>query len=195
MQFLTSPPKYTLADNPPNGGLDMEYSYMLSAEADKYPAELRDTVFADTIGDNSFPEFQRLLEVVKPDDRLNIPTLSDLGYNLSQISEKWQELQKRQVNVWILDCPAFRNKNELFGEFLRYVSYSQQKNPRRQVKAMPAASKAGYGPGRKRMQLPDNFEKVYEDYYGGKLNSREAGEALNVSHTTFLRWCSQMETA
>ncbi|WP_289840476.1 hypothetical protein, partial [Faecalibaculum rodentium] len=90
----------------------MEYSYMLTAKADKLPSELKDSVFADARGDLDYPEFRRLLTVVKPGDRLNIPTLSDLGNSLSEISDKWQELQEHQVTVWILDCPALRNHSD-----------------------------------------------------------------------------------
>lgn len=172
----------------------MEYSYMLTAKADKLPSELKDSVFADARRDLDYPEFRRLLTVVKPGDRLNIPTLSDLGNSLSEISDKWQELQEHQVTVWILDCPALRNHSDLFGEFLKYVSYSQQQFGAKQVRSS-SASKGGLNPGRKPMQLPHNFTEVYEDYCSGKLNSREAGEALNVSHTTFLRWTRELNQA
>lgn len=169
----------------------MEYSYMLTAKADKLPSELKDSVFADARGESEYPEFERLLTVVEPGDRLNIPTLSDLGNSLPQISEKWQKLQDKGVTVWILDCPALRNHSDLFGEFLKYISYSQQQLGARQMRSS-SSSKGGLNPGRKPMQLPVNFSEVYDDYCNGKLNSREAGEALNVSHTTFLRWAREM---
>lgn len=84
----------------------MEYSYMRVAEADKYPAELKNTVFADTRGDPESPEFQRLLTVIQPNDSVHIPTLTDLGSSLAQVCEKWQQLLDLGVRIWLLDCPA-----------------------------------------------------------------------------------------
>ncbi|WP_276924273.1 hypothetical protein [Faecalibaculum rodentium] len=172
----------------------MEYSYMLVAESDKYPRDLKHSVFTDTRGDTDFPEFDRLLSVIQPNDSLHIPSLADLGYNLTQVCEKWQKLQDKEVHIWILDCPAAHSQPELFGEVLQYVCYSQKRfrNPKHRT---VIREKNGSGPGRRRIELPERFAEVYEDYCSGKLNSREAGESLNVSHTTFLRWSRQLDEA
>lgn len=172
----------------------MEYSYILINETDAYPEELRSAVFTDTRGNVEFPEFQRLLSVVQPGDTINVPTLTDLGYNLTQVSEKWQKLQERKVKVRILDCPPIHNQAGLFGEFLRYVAYSQKKFCKTGPKG-PNGHKSGVGPGRRRIQMPQNFMEIYEDYVDGKLNSRQAAQSLNVSHTTFLRWSRQLNEA
>ena len=193
--FLTSPRKYTLADFfSRQGGKGLEYSYMLVAESDKYPRDHKHSVFTDTRGDTDFPEFDRLLSVIQPDDSLHIPSLADLGYNLTQVCEKWQKLQDKEVHIWILDCPAAHSQPELFGEVLQYVCYSQKRfrNPKHRT---VIRDKNGSGPGRRRIELPERFAEVYEDYCSGKLNSREAGESLNVSHTTFLRWSRQLDEA
>ena len=177
------------------GGKVLEYSYMRVAEADKYPAELKNTVFADTRGDPESPEFQRLLTVIQPNDSVHIPTLTDLGSSLAQVCEKWQQLLDLGVRIWLLDCPAAGKDPAVFGELLQYISYSQKrfKNPKHRtvIRTKPGSS----GPGRRRIELPEQFAQVYEDYREGRLNSREAGESLNVSHTTFLRWSRQLDEA
>lgn len=183
-----------MMDSARRKGGNMEYSYMLTTRAGQLPSELKDSVFADTRGEIGYPEFERLLAVVRPEDRLNIPTLSDLGNSLPEISGKWQKLQDKGVTVWILDCPVLWDHSDLFGEFLKYISYTQQQLGTRSARNS-AGSKSGLNPGRKPMQLPANFSEVYDDYCNGRLNSREAGEALNVSHTTFLRWTREMGQA
>lgn len=160
---------------------------MLTAKADMYPSELNKTVFTDRRENEEFPEFQRLLSVIQPDDCLNIPTLADLGNDLEQVSEKWQQLLKRKVRVWILDCPALQNQAQLFGEFLKYVSYSEQGLQKKR----PGSHKRNASPGRPKLALPEQFPEINQEYLGGRISSREAAESLNVSHTTFLRWSRQ----
>lgn len=140
----------------------MEYSYMRVAEADKYPAELKNTVFADTRGDPESPEFQRLLTVIQPNDSVHIPTLTDLGSSLAQVCEKWQQLLDLGVRIWLLDCPAAGKDPAVFGELLQYISYSQKrfKNPKHRtvIRTKPGSSDRAAGASSCRNSLPRSMK-------------------------------------
>ncbi|OLU46760.1 hypothetical protein BO223_01685 [Faecalibaculum rodentium] len=43
--------------------------------------------------------------------------------------------------------------------------------------------------GPKSKEIPAEFDMLSESYKQGRISSRAAAERLNISHTTFLRWC------
>ena len=43
--------------------------------------------------------------------------------------------------------------------------------------------------GPKPKEIPAEFDVLSESYKAGRISSRAAAEQLNVSHTTFIRWC------
>lgn len=146
------------------------------------------------------PGYRRLLRKLKPGDTLIIKSIDRLGRNYDEILEQWRLITKeKQVAVAVLDMPLLdtRQGRDLTGtliadivlQLLSYVAQTEREFIlQRQSEGIAAAKQRGVHFGRKPMERPDAFEEICREWHDGRLSARAAAQALQISHTTFLRW-------
>lgn len=105
----------------------------------------------------------------------------------------------------MIDFPLLdtrKKENDLTGTFvadlvLQILSYVAQTERefihRRQAEGIASAKKRGVKFGREQMTLPDNFEKVKQDFQSGKLSVRKAAELCGMSSSSFYRKVNKLD--
>lgn len=145
------------------------------------------------------PLYQRLVDHMHPGDVLVIKSIDRLGRNYTEILEQWAYLTKeRNIAIVVLDMPLLdtRQGRDLTGtliadivlQLLSYVAETERRNIRqRQAEGIAAAKKRGVHFGRKKIEMPDLFNVLADEYMRGALSSRDAAAQLGISGQTFLR--------
>lgn len=141
-------------------------------------------IFIDQVNAGIRPAFDKLVRTLEKGDQVTIPSLSCLGSTFSQICEKWDRLIEKEVSVLVQD---YDNDASAFMAYLEKI----QGQIREDQKPFGNSSSK---PGAKPKQIPEEFETLRLFYKQGQISSRDAAERLNVSHTTFLRWCRTRTT-
>ncbi len=146
-------------------------------------------------------EYKKLIRKLKPGDELYIKAIDRLGRNYDETIEQWQFLTRsKEVDIIVIDFPLLdtrRQVSDITGKFiadlvlqiLSYVAQVERENIRqRQAEGIRIAKKKGVKFGRPRIEIPDEFESVYNLYVEKKLSLRQGAKLLNTNHATFSRW-------
>lgn len=145
------------------------------------------------------PRYQQLVEDLRVGDVLVVKSIDRLGRNYNEILEQWAFItKKRQAAIVVLDMPLLdtRQGRDLTGtliadivlQLLSYVAQTERENIRqRQAEGIAAARKRGVRFGRRRIQLPDGFEDMAEQWEDGWISATVAADELGMSRDTFLR--------
>jgi len=139
------------------------------------------------------PEFNKLLEVLKPGDTLMVTKLDRFARSMTQGSELVNELIKRGIKVNILNIgmmdntPAsklIRNIFFSFAEFERDMIVE-----RTQEGKAVAKTKAGFKEGRPKAYTPKQLDNALSmlTVNGGKHSYNEVAELLGISKSTLIR--------
>ena len=145
-----------------------------------------DNIYIDKQSGKNFerPAYKNLMTILEPTDILVIKSIDRLGRNYEEIIEQWRVLTKeKQIFIVVLDMPLLdtRNHRDLLGTFisdivlqvLSYVAQTEKEfNRKCQAEGIAAAKARGVKFGRKPLELPPNFEKVYKDWREGKISAR-----------------------
>lgn len=147
--------------------------------------------------------YKRLIEILQPGDVLFIKAIDNLGKNYDEIIKQWSFLiEKKRINIVVLDCPILDTREEINGitakavsdifmQLLSYVAQIERDNMKqRQLEGIKEARKKGVKFGRPKKDRPDNYDAVYEQWRNKKISSREAARRLRVSNHTFKKWSS-----
>lgn len=145
-------------------------------------------------------EYKRLLKKLKKGDLMIIKSIDRLGRNYEEIIEQWRIITKvKQANIFVIDFPLLdtRSKDDdltgtlisdLVLQILSYVAQMEREFIHlRQAEGIAAAKKRGVQFGRKRMELPECFEEVREQYLSGNITIRAAADLCGMSYGTFYR--------
>lgn len=159
------------------------------------------SVYVDKQSGKDFerPEYQKMLQRLRDGDTLIIKSIDRLGRNYDGILEQWRELTKKGVGIVVLDMPILdtskdrdltgRLISDIVLQLLSYVAQTEREFiKQRQAEGIAAAKARGVIFGPPKIIKPALYESVRSAYLKGAKTSREAGQMLNVSHTTFLRW-------
>ncbi len=145
------------------------------------------------------PAYKQMLRKLRPGDQLVIKSIDRLGRNYEEILQQWRLLTKeREVSIVVLDMPVLNSgqTRDLTGtlisdivlQLLSYVAQTEREFiHQRQAEGIAAAKARGVHFGRKKLELPEEFETLYTLWCSGKISTRKAGAALGVSYQTFLR--------
>jgi DNA invertase Pin-like site-specific DNA recombinase len=150
-------------------------------------------------------EYKSLKMALREGDTLIIKELDRLGRNMEQIKNEWQELQKRGVDIIVIDNPMLNTANKtdlektlisnIIFELMSYLAEKEREKIRsRQAEGIAIAKKAGKYTGRKPLQR-DNFQAVYESWRADEIKAVEAMKVLNLSKATFYRKVKEFEGA
>ena len=144
--------------------------------------------------------YKKMLRKLKAGDEVYIKSIDRLGRNYDEIIEQWRILTKdKDVDVSVLDSPLLDTKNKINGltgkfiadlvlQILSYVAQIERENIRqRQAEGIRIAKEKGVKFGRPVMDIPENFDSIYQLWENNLISLREAGRMMEISHTTFQR--------
>ena len=158
-------------------------------------------IFLDKQSGKDFdrPEYLKLVKRLKEDDLLYIKSIDRLGRNYEEIQEQWKILVKgKKIDICVIDMPLLdtRRGKDLVGTFLSdivlqvlsFVAENERTNIRqRQREGIEAAKLRGVKFGRPRIEVPDNFTEIVEEYKRKSISREEALRRTNMTYTTFCR--------
>lgn len=153
------------------------------------------------------PEYQLLKRMLREGDILYIKSLDRLGRNKQMILDEWNELVKiKKVNIVILDMPLLDTtkykemhglENLISDIILQLLSYMAEDErlriKERQKEGINLARKNGIKLGRKRIEISENFEEIYNKWKSGKITAVKAMKILNLKNNTFYRRVKEYE--
>ena len=150
------------------------------------------------------PAYKELIGKLEAGDTLVIKSIDRLGRNYAEILDQWRIITKeKQIAVVVLDLPVLdtRQKHQLdltgtliadiVLTLLSYVAETERVNIRqRQFEGIAAAKLKGVQFGRPKKERPEDFGQLSQDWREQKISARHAAGLLEISHQTFLAWCS-----
>jgi DNA invertase Pin-like site-specific DNA recombinase len=166
-------------------------------------------VFIDKQSGKDFnrPQYQAMLDALRPGDLLYIKSIDRVGRNYEDILEQWRKLTKeRNIDIAVLDMPLLdtrRDKNligtliaDIVLQLLSFVAQSERENiKQRQAEGIAAAKKRGVRFGRTIIKPPDNFSETVKLWERGKLTIPEVLERTGLKQATFYRRLAEHRAA
>lgn len=150
------------------------------------------------------PAYKKLIKELKEGDLLIVKSIDRLGRNYNDILIQWQYITKELcADILVLDMPLLdtRSKDgnltgtliaDLVLQIFAYVAQTEREFIRqRQAEGIAAAKARGQRLGRKPLEMPDEFDILYQKWMNGKISSRQAAKQLGIGHSTFYRRCKQ----
>ena len=167
------------------------------ADVDKLGIEA-ENVFIDKQSGKDFdrPEYQRLINTLRPGDIVYFHSIDRMGRNYDMIIEEWNRITKElKADIIILDMPLLdttAKNHDLTGRFiadlvLQILSYVAQKEREsiKQRQAEGIAVAVSQGKFRKKEIDMERFETYLSDVQDGLLSVTTACEELGISRTTW----------
>ena len=159
-------------------------------------------IFMDKQSGKNFerPGYLHMLQKIEEKDTLVIQSIDRLGRNYEEIKEQWRIITKeKKAFIVVIDMPLLDTREErdlasrlisdIVLELLSYVAQTEREFIRkRQAEGILAAKEQGTHLGRKALQLPKNYEKIFHLWNKGELSANKASKKLGVSRNTFLKW-------
>lgn len=160
---------------------------------------LPDCLFIDKKSGKDFerPEYQRMIELLKPGDLLYIKSIDRLGRNYEEIQNQWRIITKEKgVDIVVIDMPLLdtRREKNLLGTFiadlvlqvLSFVAQSERENiKQRQKEGIAAAQKRGVKFGRPVLETPDNFAELIKKWERQQISTEEVIKLSGLGRSTF----------
>ena len=150
-------------------------------------------------------KYQILKGNLRSNDLLVIKSIDRLGRNYNMILDEWRDITKNiGADIRVLDLPILdtsKNK-ELLGTVitdivLGLLSYVAEQERtfinQRQREGIDIALKNGVKFGRPRIQKPDNFDEVINEWKNKKITARQAMILLNLKSNTFYNMVKNIE--
>lgn len=167
-------------------------------------------IFIDKQSGKSFdrPKYQALMNCIREGDTVVILSIDRLGRDYDAIMQEWRHItQELGANIKVLDMPLLdttQKGNNLDGRFvadlvlqiLSYVAEKERENiKKRQAQGIEVAKASGKRFGRPRVELPEAFPAVYNQWRAGELTAKAAMQALDLKPNTFYNFVKQYESA
>jgi len=160
-----------------------------------------ENIFIDKQSGKDFnrPQYQRLIQVIRPNDLLIIKSIDRLGRNYNEIINQWRHItHEKEVDIKVLDMPLLDTTmaKDLLGTFisdlvlqlLSFVAENERENIRqRQAEGIAAAKARGVRFGRPEEPLPENFEEICHRWKESSMTATRAAAILSMPRTTFYR--------
>lgn len=145
--------------------------------------------------------YQYLRErLIRPGDTLIVKSLDRLGRNKEQVMEELRHFREDGVRVKILDLPTtmidlpdgqdwiVEMVNNILIEVLASIAEQERLTIRqRQAEGIAEAKKQGRLLGRKKTELPDEWELVTGLWKSGSITAVQAMDRLGLKKSTFYR--------
>lgn len=142
--------------------------------------------------------FKSLVRKLKAGDTMVIMSIDRLGRDYDAIGKMWKHLVlEKKVCIKVLDMPILtttdnslinRLLSDIILQLLAYVAQTERDNLlKRQAEGIEAARARGVQFGRPKVEIPDNFEQIVNDWRSHKINTKQAVELSGMSQRTFYR--------
>lgn len=198
--------------------MEKRYGYIRVSSRDQNPdrqylalenAEVnRKNIFIDKISGHDFsrPSYRKMIRKLKKGDVLVVKSIDRLGRNYGEILEQWRYLTKEiGVDIEVLDMPLLNtdlHRENLIGVFisdlvlqiLAYVAETERDFIRqRQAEGIAIAKANGIRFGRRKNELPEEFNLYFEMWKKGEISIRKAAKILEINPATFYRRCKELD--
>lgn len=146
-------------------------------------------------------QYQLLKNILREGDLLVIHSIDRLGRNYEMIVNEWKDITKNiKADIVVLDMPLLdtRQKKDLLGTFindlilglLSYVAQTEREKIKTRQRegidiALKNGTKTGKPFGRPKIEKPDNFNVIVNEWKNKKITAREAMSLLNLKPNTF----------
>lgn len=163
-------------------------------------------IYVDYMSGKDFerPKYRQLLKKVKKGDLLVLKSIDRLGRNYEEILEQWRILTKeKQIDIQVLDMPLLNTTSEIEGltgvfiadivlQILAYVAETERAFiKQRQAEGIAIAKANGVHFGNKRIEIPDSYQYIFDNWANGEISAEVAAELIGVSISTFYRRCKE----
>ena len=141
------------------------------------------------------PEFQKMMEQLRPGDTVMVVSIDRLGRNLKELVELSSKLKEMGVNIVALNqgIDTSSKMGQLFYNFMALMSEMELVFiHERQRKGIELAKREGRYKGRPLKELND-WEQLTKEVAEGKLSVERACQLLKISRSTFYRRKKQEE--
>lgn len=171
-------------------------------ELKKYVPEENIVVDKQSGKDLDRPGYQALKGALglRPGDTLYIKSLDRLSRNKKDIKGELEWFQKNGIRLMILDLPTSMIQvpkgqewiiemiNNILIEVLSSIAQQERETIRaRQREGIDAAKKAGRNLGRPKVEVPENFASVLDEWRAGKITAKEAMERTGLKRSSFYK--------
>lgn len=120
-------------------------------------------------------QYQRLLQKIHPKDLLYIDSIDRLGRNYEEIQDQWRLLTKEKGADIVL-------------QILSFVAHKEREDIRkRQEQGIQAAKARGVRFGRPPIQLPSQFEAIYNQWKNKEITAQIAAQECRMSRSSFYK--------
>jgi len=131
------------------------------------------------------PAWRRLMKRLKPGDLLYVKSIDRLGRDYCEIIEQWRIITKeRQADIRVIDMPLLDTTygKDLLGTFiadltlqvLSFVAQMERENIRqRQAEGIASAKARGVRFGRKKKELPEDFDIWFARWRSGEIKGKQ----------------------
>ena len=142
-------------------------------------------------------QYNILKNVLRENDVLVIKSIDRLGRNYNMIIDEWKDITKNiKADIVVIDMPLLdtRKNKDLLGTFisdliLQILSYVAEQErtfiKQRQKEGIASAKSNGVKFGRPKIEKPDNFDIVVNQWKNKEIKTKEALELLNLRPNTF----------
>lgn len=176
----------------------------------EYVADERDIITDKESGkDFDRTGYQYLRErLIRPGDTLIVKSLDRLGRNKEQVMEELRHYRTDGVRVKILDLPTtmidlpdgqdwiVEMVNNILIEVLASIAEQERLTIRqRQAEGIAEAKKQGRPLGRRKTDLPDEWEEVTALWKSGSITAVQAMDRLGLKKSTFYRMVREREVS
>lgn len=141
------------------------------------------------------PEFQKMMEQLRPGDTVMVVSIDRLGRNLKELVELSFQLKEMGVNIVALNqgIDTSSKMGQLFYNFMALMSEMELMFiHERQREGIELAKREGRYKGRPLKKLSD-WEQLTKEVAEGKLSVERACQLLKISRSTFYRRKKQEE--
>ena len=148
------------------------------------------------------PAYKEMIKRLQQGDLLIIKSIDRLGRNYNDILMQWQCITKEiGADILVLDMDLLDTRTrdgnltgtliaDLVLQIFAYVAQTEREFIRqRQAEGIAAAKAKGKKFGRRPLVMPEEFDRLYEEWRAGRISTRQAAGKLGISHSTFYRRC------
>lgn len=169
-------------------------------------------LFTDKASGKDFDrkEYEILKRIVDNGDTIVVKEMDRLGRNKEMIKEELEYFKAKNVRVVILDIPTttmdissmdegiakemLKMINNILIEVLSTMAETERKKIRqRQAEGIEIAKKQGKYKGRKKIEVGQEFKKVYTQWKAQEITAVKAMDMLGIKKNTFYRRVKEYE--
>jgi DNA invertase Pin-like site-specific DNA recombinase len=150
-------------------------------------------------------QYQLLKRMLRKGDVLYIHSLDRFGGNKEEILQEWNDITKNiQADIVVADMPLLDTTQfkdslgtfiaDLVLQILSWMAEEERNRIRkRQREGIDLALQNGAVFGRPKVQVTEDFKKVYDCWKAGEITAVKAMGELDVKKTTFYKFVKEYE--